>query len=152
MKDAKSFNYFLLFFTSKEIKVKLQKKIKKDLTAAIKAKNEEKKETIRVVLGEFARLDKKELSDDDVIKVLKKLVKSEKELLEKRGDTTDSPFIKIIEDYIPDMATKEEIMQWINQNVDLSEFKNKMQAMGPIMKHFGQRADGNTVKELLQDL
>ncbi len=132
--------------------MKLQKKIKKDLTAAIKAKNEEKKDTIRVVLGEFARLDKKELSDDDVIKVLKKLVKSEKELLEKRGDTTDSAFIKIIEDYLPNMATKEEIMQWINQNVDLSEFKNKMQAMGPIMKHFGQSADGNTVKELLQDL
>ena len=38
-----------------------------------------------MVLGEFGRLDKKEFSDDDVIKTLMKLIKSEKEMLEKSG-------------------------------------------------------------------
>ena len=37
----------------------LQNQIKRDLTAAIKAKDEEKKDTLRVILGEFGRLDKK---------------------------------------------------------------------------------------------
>jgi len=127
----------------------LQKQIKSDLTAAIKAKDEEKKDTLRVVLGEFGRLDKKELSDDEVVKILKKLIKSEKEMLDKKGDETDSIFIRVIENYLPKMATQAEITNWIEQNVDFSEFKNKMQAMGLIMKHFGATADGNAVKKIL---
>ena len=130
----------------------LQKQLKRDLTAAIKAKDEEKKDTLRVILGEFGRLDKKELSDDEVVKILKKLMKSEKEVLEKKGDETDSRFIKIIENYLPKMATEADITKWIEQNIEFSEFKNKMQAMGLIMKHFGATADGNTVKKILQHM
>jgi uncharacterized protein YqeY len=130
----------------------LQKQIKNDLTAAMKAKDENKKDALRVVLGEFGRLDKKELSDDEVIKILKKLIKSEKELLEKKGAEGDSTFINVIENYLPKMATPEEITKWIEQHVDFSEFKNKMQAMGLIMKHFGATADGNEVKKLLQNM
>lgn len=127
----------------------LQKQIKSDLTTAIKAKDKEKKDTLRVLLGEFGRLDKKELSDDEVVKILKKLIKSEKEMLDKKGDETDSIFIRVIENYLPKMATQAEITNWIEQNVDFSEFKNKMQAMGLIMKHFGATADGNAVKKIL---
>jgi len=130
----------------------LQKQIKSDLTAAIKAKDEEKKDTLRVILGEFGRLHKKELSDDEVVKILKKLIKSEKEMLEKKGAEDDSTFIRVIENYLPQMATQEEIAEWIEQHVDFSEFKNKMQAMGLIMKHFGATADGNEVKKLLQNM
>jgi uncharacterized protein YqeY len=130
----------------------LQNQIKRDLTAAIKAKDEEKKDTLRVILGEFGRLDKKELSDDEAVKILKKLIKSEKEVLEKKGDETDSRFIKIIENYLPKMATEADITKWIEQNIDFSEFKNKMQAMGLIMKHFGATADGNAVKKILQQM
>ena len=101
-------------------------------------------------MGEFGRLDKKELSDDEAVKILKKLMKSEKEVLEKKGDETNSRFIKIIENYLPKMATEADITQWIEQNIDFSEFKNKMQAMGLIMKHFGATADGNAVKKILQ--
>jgi len=50
------------------------------------------------------------------------------------------------------MAGREEVLAWINENIDFTEFKSPMQAMGPIMKHFGQLADGNMVKELLQEL
>lgn len=130
----------------------LQTQIKSDLTAAMKAKDEEKKDTLRVILGEFGRLDKKELSNDEVVKILKKLIKSEKEMLDKKGVEGDSAFVKIIENYLPKMATQEEIAKWIEQHVDFSEFKNKMQAMGLIMKHFGATADGNEVKKLLQNM
>ena len=61
----------------------------------LKGKDEEKKDTLRVILGEFGRLDKKELSDDEVVKILKKLIKSEKEMLEIKGVATDSRFISI---------------------------------------------------------
>jgi hypothetical protein len=130
----------------------IQQQIKKDLSAAIKARNEDKKETLRVVLGEFGRLDKKELSDDEVVKILKKLIKSEKEVLEHKGEAADSAFIEIVESYLPETASEAEISAWIRQNVDFSRFKNKMQAMGVIMKHFGAKADGNVVREILQKM
>ncbi len=118
----------------------------------MKAREEYKKNTLRVVLGEFGRLDKKELSDDEAVKILKKLIKSEREVLEQKGETENSAFIEIVESYLPKMADEEEISEWIRQNVDFSQFKNKMQAMGAIMKHFGASADGNTVREILQKM
>ena len=128
----------------------LQSQMKKDLSAAIKAKDDKKKDALRVILGEFGRLDKKELSDDEIVMILKKLMKSEREVLEQKGETEDSEFIKVIENYLPKMATEEEITAWIHQNIDFSQFKNKMQAMGLIMNHFGATADGNFVKKIIQ--
>lgn len=128
-----------------------QEQIKKDLIDAIKAKNAERKETLRVVLGEFDRQENKELTDDEVVGVLRRLAKSERETLEMKGET-DSGFIRIIEEYLPKMATDEEIAAFIQENVDFSEFRNKMRAMGPIMKHFGKTADGNAVKRVLQSM
>ena len=65
--------------------MKLQEQIKQDLTAAMKAKDEKKKSALRVVLGEFSRLDKKEVVNDDVVKIVKKLIKAEKEVIQQKG-------------------------------------------------------------------
>ena len=130
----------------------IQEKIKQDLTIAIKARDEETKNALRVAMGEFGRSDKKELSDDDVIKTLKKLIKSEKELLQQKGEAGSSPFIDVLAGYLPQMAGEAAIIAWIKENVDFDQYKSKMQAMGPIMKHFGANADGNTVKDILQKL
>jgi uncharacterized protein YqeY len=130
----------------------LQSQIKKDLAAAMKAKDEEKKNILRVIMGEFGRQSQKEISDADVIKIVKKLIKSEKEVLERSGNTGDNRFIQVSQEYLPQMASEEEIKVWIADNIDLGSFKSKMQAMGPIMKHFGDRADGNTVKAILNSL
>jgi uncharacterized protein len=130
----------------------IQQQIKKDLIAAMKARDEDRKSTLRVVMGEFARAEVKELSDDAVIKILKKLIKSEKETLAQTGSDEDSAFIQIIETYLPQMASEDEIVVWVNDNIDFAQFKSKMQAMGPIMKHFGPRADGNAVKAILGKL
>jgi uncharacterized protein YqeY len=128
----------------------LQEQIKKDLAAAMKAKEDVKKDTLRVVIGEFNRMGSKVLSDDDVVKILKKLIKSERELIEIKGESEDTPYIGIIEGYLPKLAAEEEITSWIQDNVDFSKFKNRMQAMGMIMKHFGTSAEGDTVKKILQ--
>lgn len=129
----------------------LQEQIKKDLAAAMKAKDEEKKNALRVIMGEFGRQPQKDISDQDVIKIVKKLIKSEKEVLEQSGGGEDNRFIEVARAYLPQMATEDEIKAWISINIDFSAFKNKVQAMGPIMKHFGDRADGNMVKKILTD-
>lgn len=130
----------------------LQEQIKKDLMSAMKARDDVKKSTLRVVMGEFGRLSRKEISDDDAVKVLKKLVKDEKETMEKSNDAGDSEYIDLIERYLPQTASEEDVRTWIKENIDLSQFKNKMQAMKPIMANFGSAADGNTVKKILQEM
>ncbi len=128
----------------------IQERIKKDLAGAIKARDEEKKATLRVIMGEFSRTGNKEVSDEEAVKILKKLIKSEQEVLDRKGASGDSRFIDIIDGYLPRMATEAEISAWIDANIDFSQFKNKMQAMRPIMAHFGSAADGDTVKTVLQ--
>jgi uncharacterized protein len=128
----------------------LQEQIKKDLTVAMKEKDEEKKGILRVVMGEFGRQAGKNLSDADVILIMKKLIKSEKEVLTRTNGPETNRFIEVIEGYLPKVATEEEISAWIDANVDFSQFNNKMQAMKPIMAHFGSAADGNLVKKVLQ--
>lgn len=128
----------------------LQDRIKKDLTQAMKARDEEKKNILRVIMGEFGRQAGKELPDEEVIGIIKKLIKSEKEVIAQSGEGGDNRFIEVAEAYLPKMADEEEISAWIDANIDFSQFKNKMQAMKPIMAHFGAAADGNLVKKVLQ--
>lgn len=128
----------------------LQEQIREDLKAAMKAQDAERKEALRVVIGELGRLPVKDLSDQDVIGVLKKLIKNEKEVLQRQGLATSSAYLEILEAYLPAMAGEAEIADWIREHIDLSAYKNKMQAMGDIMRHFGSSADGNTVRQVLQ--
>jgi uncharacterized protein YqeY len=129
----------------------LQEKIKTDLKEAMLARDETKTSTLRIILGEFARQAKKELSDQEVQGVIRKLVKSESEMLNLTG-ADSSDYLQVLEGYLPRQATETEIRQWIDSNIDLGDFANKMQAMKPIMANFGGAADGNLVKKVLESL
>ncbi len=130
----------------------LQERIKKDLAAAMKAKDEEKKSILRVILGEMSRQSQKEIADTETVRIIRKLIKSEKEVLAQSGAGDTDRFIEVAESYLPQMADEDRIRAWIRDNIDFSVYKNKMQAMGPIMKHFGDSADGATVKKVLQEM
>jgi uncharacterized protein YqeY len=132
--------------------MRLQEQLKKDMIQAMKVKDVDKRDGLRVVLGEFARLVQKEITDEEVIQILKKLQKNEKEVIARQNDQTESPFLKLIQSYLPKPVTAEEIRSWISENIDFDQFKNKMQAMGPIMKHFDSTVDGNQVKQILQSI
>jgi uncharacterized protein YqeY len=92
-----------------------------------------------------------EITDEDIQNIIRSLVKSEKTVLE-LTKAESSEYLKILQSYLPQMADRAEIESWIQENVDFSRFKNPMQAMGTIMKHFGKLADGNLVKEILQEV
>jgi uncharacterized protein YqeY len=126
----------------------LQESLQGDLRVAMKAKDSDRTWAIRVLIGEFGRQVEKELSDEQVIAIIKKLIKSERELLAAQGKD-GSPFLSIMEEYLPTAASEEEIRAWIEGNIDFSAFANRMQAMRPIMNHFGSAADGNIVKKIL---
>jgi uncharacterized protein YqeY len=141
------------FIITKELlSMTLQEQIKQDLKTAMKARDEELKNTLRIILGEFGRAENKQLTDAEVVKVIKKLIKSERESLSHSGKPADSKYLQILESYLPKMASDDEIRRWIQDNIDFSAYKNKMQAMRDIMAHFGSAADGNQVKAILQQM
>lgn len=129
----------------------LQETITAELKTAIKARDTARTGAVRILIGEFQRQPEKILSDGQVIAIIKKLIKSERELLASAGQE-HSDFLTIMEGYLPRQASREEIAEWIAANVDFSQFASRMQAMKPIMAHFGSAADGNTVKDILQNL
>jgi uncharacterized protein len=127
----------------------MQEALSAELRVAMKARDTDRTGAIRILIGEFARQPEKVLSDEQVIAIVKKLIKSERELLTAQGQE-GSPFLKIMEGYLPKQASEEEIYAWVEKNIDFSSFASKMQAMKPIMQHFGSTVDGNTVKKVLQ--
>ena len=127
----------------------LQEKVQGELKVAMKAKDSDRTWAIRILMGEFGRQTEKVLTDEQVVAIIKKLIKSERELLAAQGKD-GSPFLTIMEEYLPQAASEEEIRAWISANIDFSTFANRMQAMRPIMNHFGSAADGNVVKKILQ--
>ena len=104
--------------------------------------------TLRVIIGETQRTEKKDLNDDEIIKIMKKLEKSELEM----GDRMDSDFIRVLREYIPQMLSREDIEKWIQENVDFSGLKNKMQIIGIVKKEFGEQVDGKLVSEIVKGM
>ena len=150
-----------------EMPLSLLEKIKEDLKTSLRNKDIAVKDALRLIMAEFPKLTvpitlesgkkttrlkkPEEISDDDIIGIVRGLVKSEKTVLEAKQEDT-SEYLQILEAYLPEMASREEITEWIEENIDFSQFKNKMQAMGTIMKHFGKLADGATVKDILSKM
>ncbi len=128
----------------------LQESLKEDLTVAMKARDTERTGAIRILMGEFGRQKEKILADEQVIAIIKQLIKSEQELLTAQGEE-GSTFLEIMKEYLPRQASEEEIRAWIEENIDFSAFGNRMQVMKPIMQHFGSSVNGNMVKKVLQD-
>lgn len=143
-------------------------KLRSDLKTAMLARNETVKDAIRIIMSEFPtkitlpiilESGKKssrpkhddEITNDEIITVIMSLCKSEKQTLEFTKQAT-SDYLQVLQSYLPQMATEDEIMAWTKENINLSQFKSPMQAMGTIMKHFGKSADGNVVKKVLGSL
>jgi hypothetical protein len=142
-------------------------KIKADLKTAMLSKDNSTRDTLRMVISEYPKLTvpitlesgkkssrvktAEEITSEDVQDIIRGLVKSEKITLEAKGEAT-SDYLELLEKYLPQMASEEEITVWIKENIDFTQFKNNMQAMGTIMKHYGKLANGTLVKKILSSM
>lgn len=152
---------------SEDMPLSLWEKLKVDLKSAVLNKDTEVKDAIRLIMSEYPKLTvpltlesgkkttrlkkPEEITNDDILGIIQGLVKSERIVLEMKKEET-SDYLQALESYQPKMATREEIKSWVEENIDFTDFKKPMQAMGPIMKHFGKLADGNLVREVLNEL
>ena len=161
MSDSSEFGW------NPEMPLSLLDKVKQDLKTAMLTKNPEARNAMRLIMAEFPKLTvpltlengkkstrlkkPEEITNDDIIGIINGLVKSEQTVLEIKRETT-SEYMEILKLYLPKMVSREEIVAWIKENIDFSQYKNKMQTMGAIMKHFGKTADGKQVNQILQEM
>ena len=97
----------------------LKETITDAVKTAMKAKEKEKTATLRLITAAIKQIEvdeRRELSDDDVITILTKMVKQRRESIEQftKGNRTDLADIEIaeldiIQDYLPEQLSEEEI-------------------------------------------
>ena len=149
-----------------DMQTPLLDKLKADLKQSMLQKDVAARSAIRQIMAEFPKLTvpitlesgkkstrlktAEEITDDDIVGIIQGLAKSERMVLEAKQEES-SEYLRTLQLYLPRMAGRAEIIAWINDNIDFSAYKNKMQAMGTIMKHFGKLADGKMVNEILRE-
>jgi uncharacterized protein len=142
----------------------LKQQVLSDLTASMKAQTAERTSTLRMVKSAITYREKEkagELEDEEVMKLLRSLVKQRRDSIEQyekggRQDLADKEAaeIKVIEEYLPQAASREEIEQVVVQAItDVGA--TSMKDMGKVMKAAqeklaGKNADGKTVSEIVK--
>lgn len=124
---------------------------KDDLKQAIKEKNNFKRDGIRLILGEIARLDTKEPTEQQIVKIIKKLITSETEVHRIAPTSDGVKYIDYLKGCLPELLTRQEIIDYIIANVDFTQLKNKMQAVGIVTKSLGSKVDGKMVSEIVKE-
>jgi uncharacterized protein YqeY len=166
MEDEMTSGETIKYGWSQDMQLSLHDKLRADLKKAMLNRDPEVRNTMRLIMAEFPKLTvpitlesgkkttrlkkPEEINNDDVIGIIKGLVKSEQTVLEITGQST-SDYLEILRSYLPKMIDKEEITTWMKDNIDFSQYKNKMQAIGSVMKHFGKLADGKLVNQILKE-
>lgn len=124
----------------------LKDRLRTDLTAAIKARDELRSSTLRMVLtaitnAEVAGKEAKELSDEDVVTVLSSEAKKRREAAEAfdNAGRTDSAAKEraeagVLADYLPAQLSAEEIAALVSEAIaELGVAGEGMRAMGRVM-------------------
>lgn len=143
----------------------LRETINQDLKEAMKAKDVQKRDALRLLSSAFKQIEvdeRKELSDDDVIKIIQKQIKSRndsaaqykeadrEDLMQKELDE-----IAVYEVYLPQQLTDEELseaLKTIIANVGATSAKDMGKVMGAASKELAGRADGKRINECVKTL
>jgi len=140
----------------------LKDRLRSDLTAAIKARDEVRSSTLRMVLtavtnAEVAGKESRELTDEDVVGVLSSEAKKRREAAEAfdaAGRTEmaakERAEAGVLADYLPAQLSEQEIADLVTSAIAQTGAREEgMRAMGKVMGALGSqvkgRADGGAV-------
>jgi uncharacterized protein YqeY len=146
----------------------LHKQIKDGIKDAMIAKDAVRLNTLRGVSAAFMneivakKTTEPELSDEDAIAIIRKLVKQRKDSIEQFGKAGRTDLVeaeevemKILETFLPKLMSKEDITKIVlekkAQAGEIDKAKLGM-FMGGIMKDLKGKADGTLVKEIIDEL
>lgn len=146
----------------------MQDTIKAQIKAAMMAKEADKLQVLRLISAAFTnelvsqgRPPTEVLSDDDCMKVIKRMAKQRKDSIEQftaggRADLAESEQaeLAIVEALLPAQMSEEEIESKIKAKLAESPLDptKKGQFVGTMMKELGGNADGALVKSVIDRL
>lgn len=142
----------------------IEGKIDNDIKEALKKREKVKLSTLRMLKSNLKNekiAKKRELTEDEEIKVLNSYLKKLKDSLDlykksNRGDLVSQleDEIKVVEAYLPPRLTSEEIKKIVLDVVDKigKERKNMGLIMKEVMSKVSSRADGKVVKEIAEEI
>lgn len=142
----------------------MKERIVNDLKEAMKAQNKELLAVIRMVKGAISLEEintKKELTDDEVISIIAKQIKTRKESIEdfKKGNRQDlidqtNREIEILSKYMPEQLSTEEVNAIIDEIFDLvkpSSMADMGKLMGLAKEKLNGRADMGYVSKTIRE-
>ncbi len=141
----------------------LTQQIKADMTAAMKARDDLRVQTLRGALAAFTnelvakgRKPTEELDDAGAIAVVKRLAKQRKEAAEQyekggRKELAEKELaeLAILEHYLPQLASREDVERIARAKL-AEGITDAGRLTGAVMKEFAGGADGAVVKEVVE--
>ena len=147
--------------------MKLEDQINNDIKEAMKAKARVRLEALRGVKKEIieaktAKGSGDEVSDDDIIRIIQKMVKQRKDAAElfksqSREDLAEKEMeeIEAIKGYLPAQLSKEELetaVKAIIEKVGATSMKEMGKVMGMASKELAGRAEGKEISAMVKVL
>lgn len=143
----------------------LRETINQDLKTAMKEKDITKRDALRLLTSAFKQIEvdeRKELSDDDIIKIIQKQVKSRNDSIEqyKKADRDDliqieQNEIEVFTPYLPVQLSDDELSSSLSQIIEkigASTMKDMGKVMGMASKELAGKADGKRINECVKGL
>ena len=143
----------------------LSDNIRSDMLNATKAGRSDESQILKMVLAvikneEIAKGES--LSDDEIIKVLRKETKKIQDSIDQftkmgRTDLLEKEKIQldVLQKYLPQLMDESQIREIVKKAIERSGaqgMKDMGRVMGIVMKEVGNGADGNTVKNIVQEI
>ena len=148
----------------------LREKIESDYKNALKSKDKNKISTYRLILSGIKDLDinnrsgpnKKETDDEDIKKLLKKMIKQRSESIEvyKKNNRSDlleieENEVNVLSEYLPKQMSEEEtisICKQIIEKTGASSIKEMGKVMGELKQNHSDTIDFSKAGALIKDL
>jgi len=143
----------------------LRETINTDVKNAMKAKEPKKRDALRLLMSAFKQIEvdeRKELTDDDVIKIIKQQVKRRNDAATQYRDAGRDDLLEIelseiafYEVYLPAQMSDEKLissLKTIIEKVGASSMKDMGKVMGIASKELSANADGKRINECVKTL
>ena len=141
------------------------KKLEQDMMQALKSKEKEKAGALRLIISKCKNKAielRKELSDQEIIKVLQTVAKQHKESIKlyKEGNRNDlveaeERELGFVEVYLPSMMSDEDLRSLVSSvvaEVGATSMADFGKVMPNVMKQGAGKIDGNTAQSIVKEL
>lgn len=143
----------------------LKQQLKDDLKTAMRAKDIVKRDSIRAINTMIKQIEvdeRKELNNEDIVKLIQKGIKQRKEAIEQYREASRDDLVQkeqeqidVFSNYLPEQLNDEDLQKGIEEiikEVSAVSIKDIGKVMGSASKKFAGLAEGKRINEIAKKL